>query len=207
MQALNNLFIEVSGTLIEHDIDPWLEFHGYDIFQGEGEWSVLKNRQRHRILVYKLALQAIVKSGCTIWISGVETEGLQRKYREWAYHPHEVALHNLLDALDTRHTPQNVQIQVIADNVPEKAIREARMAAFKANGTMGHANQSLRRIRMPFTWLESDSHAGLQAVDMALYIFQRHHVRADKDARAAKAVAELVEIIRPIIRRERLWNP
>lgn len=207
MRNLDHLLQEVSQQLIEHDIDPWLEFHGYEIFQGEGEWSFLKKRQRQRILVYTLVLKALANSGCTVWISGVETLGLRRKYGDWAYHPHEVALHNLLDSIDTRHNPQNAQIQVIADNVSEKALREARMANFKANGTMGHGNQSLRRIKMPFTWLESANHSGLQAVDMALYIFQRHHSKADKDARAARAVSELMEILKPIIRRERLWMP
>lgn len=207
MQNLRVLLADVSRVLIDHDIDPWLEFHGYEIFQGEGEWKFLKELHRKRVLVYRLVLQAIVDSGCTIWISGVETVGLKNKYRERAFHPHEVALHNLLDTIDSRHQPQNAQVQVIADNVSEKALREARMAEFKANGTMGTGNLSLRRINMPFTWLASSSHAGLQAVDMALYIYQRHHSRTDTDARASKAVTDLMEVLRPIIRRERLWAP
>lgn len=105
MQTLRVLLADVTRALIEHDIDPWLEFHGYEIFQGEGEWKFLKKLQRKRVLVYRLVLQAIVDSGCTIWISGVETVGLKNKYGERAFHPHEVALHNLLDTIDSRHQP------------------------------------------------------------------------------------------------------
>lgn len=207
MDTLKESFLGVSRTLIGHDIDPWLEFHGYDIFQGEREWISLKKRQRHRIFVYKMVLDAIAKSGCSIWFSGVDTEGLIRKYGDRAFHPHEVALHNLLDTLDDRYQPTSARIQVIADNLPEKALREARMAAFKASGTMGFGNKSLKRITMPFTWMESAGHAGLQAADMALYIFQRYRSGIDQDPRARKAVEDLIEILRPIVRRERMWTP
>lgn len=78
MQTLRVLLADVTRALIEHDIDPWLEFHGYEIFQGEGEWKFLKKLQRKRVLVYRLVLQTIVDSGCTIWISGVETVGLKK---------------------------------------------------------------------------------------------------------------------------------
>jgi hypothetical protein len=207
VEKLHSLVSELSGQLIVHEIDPWREFHGYELFHGEGDWLHLKEKRKLRVKVYELFLMALVGSGCTIWISGVETSGLARKYGANAFHPHEVALHNLLDSIDSRLQPAKVKVQVIADNLPEKNLREARMKAFKANGTMGTGNKSLNRIEMPFMWEESGRHIGLQAVDMALFIFQRHHCRVDNDVRAKRAVEDLVAIIRPIMKRERLWAP
>jgi len=207
IQKLSSLVSKLSMQLISLEVDPWREFHGYELFHGEGEWLHLKGKQRLRVKIYGLFLDALLLSGCTIWLSGVETFGLSRKYGANAFHPHEVALHNLLDSIDSRLQPQTARVQVIADNLPEKNLREARMKAFKDNGTMGTGNKSLSRIEMPFRWEESISHIGLQAVDMALYLFQRHHGRIDKDPRAGKAVEDLVAILRPAIKRERLWKP
>ncbi|MGH8574043.1 MAG: DUF3800 domain-containing protein, partial [Gammaproteobacteria bacterium] len=76
------------------------ELHGYDLFQGKGDWEPIKRMPRARIGVYDQALRTIADHDVTVIIRGVMTQRLRDRYGNRAWHPHAVALAHLLERCD-----------------------------------------------------------------------------------------------------------
>lgn len=64
------------------------ELHGYDLFQGKGDWEPIKLMPRARIGVYDQALRAMADHDVTVIIRGVMTQRLRNRYGDRAWHPH-----------------------------------------------------------------------------------------------------------------------
>ena len=191
----------------ELGIRPDAEFHGYDIFHGEGDWRPLRGQIRRAVQIYSDAMQAIVASGAVVFYSAVHSGQLVRRYGDFAFHPYEVAMHNLLTKLDEHFSRRAVTIRVVADKVQEQALREQRMAHFKANGTMGYNPRTLECILFPFEWASSSIYRGLQASDMLLFIHQREFNMKAEGKNFHKELVKLAAEARRIMRGQRFWKP
>jgi hypothetical protein len=198
---------ELLEELSIHGMSVDAEFHGYEMFHGEGDWAPLFKKPRLRIHAFRRLFQIMATHNVDVFIQGVHEGALNIKYGQAAFHPHEVSMHNLLCRLDEDLRPREHQIVVVADKIHEQDAREARMANFQKYGTMGWNACKLARISFPFVWADSKSHHELQIADVALFIHQRKVNVRQGDARAMEEVDRLHDLLRPRLRSFRVWHP
>lgn len=198
---------ELLEGLSIHGMSVDAEFHGYEMFHGEGDWAPLFDKPRLRIYAFRQLLQIMATHNVDVFIQGVNENALNIKYGHAAFHPHEVSMHNLLCRLDEDLRPREHKILVVADKIHEQDAREARMADFQKYGTMGWNSCKLARISFPFIWADSKAHHELQIADVALFIHQRKVNVQQGDFRAWQEVDRLHDLLRPRLRSFRVWRP
>ena len=138
-----------------------------------------------------------MKSGDRISVRGIDgTDRLNSRYK-YPDHPHTTALGHPLERLEDHGARTGEQIRIVGDKVPDEAQHERRMAEYQLIGTPGYRPARLEHIEMPFTWADSSSHAGLQAIVLALSNYRRKRYVTETSSWKAYEVQRIRDAIYP----------
>ncbi len=192
-------------------ISPEAELHGHDIFQGKYDWADMKELVRARIGIYDKALQAIADRDVSVIIRGVMSERLKDRYGERAYHPHTVALTQLLERVDLLAEERNELALVIADE-PGQADQQpeyrADLRTFQDVGTWGYRSRRIERVVDTLHFAPSSESRLLQAVDLIAFLYHRiATTKSGTDMRQVRANRKLWARIDQKVWHRYLWRP
>ncbi|MGH3898027.1 MAG: DUF3800 domain-containing protein [Pseudonocardiaceae bacterium] len=191
-------------------ISPTAELHGYDLFQGKGDWEPIKSMPRARIGVYDQALRAIAKHDVTVIIRGVLTQRLCDRYGDRAWHPHAIALAHLLERCDEYLEGVN-DLGLIADEPGQADQRpkyRADLRRYQEVGTSGYRRRRITRIVDTLHFAPSSASRLVQAVDLIAFLYHRIMTTSEAaDARAVRANAALWQRIEFRVAHCYCWRP
>lgn len=207
-QSLQDAFRAIAKRYEADGIPNEAEFHGYEIFHMLGHWQGFSDKPALAVSAFRQGFEAVVATQPRFFIAGVNQQRLKARYGEFALHPHEVALHNLLDKVNRYAHTVNKKVVLVADKVEDYEQREERMLAFQKHGTMGYSPSKLSQIDFPICWEDSSSHPGLQAVDMGLFFYQRRaNVKVEKHSRAEGEMLQMRQLMIPLLEYRNIWHP
>lgn len=186
------------------------EFHGHDLFAGNGYFSGMSPAKR--IEIYNDVLKGIEIAEAEVIVRGVEKSGLQRRYRN-PYHPHDIALMYTIESIERTARERDCRVLLIADEAKEvenAALRD--LAQYQELGTSwGVYTEQIDHIVDTIHFVPSHSNGGIQLADCATYITARvEKIRAGivPDNDSAKAVEGLWEShIVPRLQTRDIWFP
>ena len=206
IRALDTSFDELLWkTHKAHGIPLSAELHGQELFHRSGDWFGLSGKPNAAFAVYRNALNKLTMSGARIFIRGVDQIPNLAKYVD-PHPPHAIALQHLLEQLQKYGAAKGEQISIVADRVPDQAQHEARMDAFRLNGTKGVRQSFLENIEMPFQWESSADHRGLQAIDLATFVYLRRRYHTESHPKLAFEVQRLRDAMLPAIQYHNVWS-
>lgn len=192
-------------------LSPTAELHGYDIFQGKRDWEQLTQLVRARIGVYDKALRAIADHDVAIIIRGVMSERLKERYGNKAFHPHSVALTQLMERVDILAEEHGELALMIADE-PGQSDQQPEYRAdlrhFQEHGTWGYRSRRIKCVVDTIHFAPSSESRLLQAVDLIAFLHHRRvTTRPDADARAVRANDRLWSRIADKVWHQYCWTP
>jgi len=187
-------------------IDPSAELHGHEIMQQRKQWRPLAGKIRAAVKIYKKGLAAIADSGAKVFLEGVDVDRLNQRYRH-PDDPHEVALRHVLERVNDYALSRDRKVLVVADTVPGQANHAAIMELFSKIGTPGYRSSMLPQVIHPVRNDDSSLHFGLQAADLAVYLYRRRNCVVETSPAAEKSVKEMWSTLLPSLQHARLWVP
>ncbi|WP_054012542.1 DUF3800 domain-containing protein [Arthrobacter sp. ERGS1:01] len=187
-------------------VDPQTELHGHEIMQQRNGWEPIAGKHRAAASVYGKALTAIVDSGAKVFLQGMDVERQNARYSN-PHDPHEVVLRHVLERVDEYARQKQLDVLVMADQEPGQAQHAAMIELFSQTGTPGYRSSTLSRIIQPVRFDDSHYHAGLQAADLAAYLYNRKCCDRGAHPRALKARKDLSAKLSPAVHHERFWMP
>lgn len=188
-------------------IAPDAELHGYDIFQGKGDWADLKHKVRARIDVYAKALQAIADRDVKVILRGVDRNRLKARYGENHDHPHSITLTHLIEQVDIFAKGNNDLALIIADECEGQDQYQRNLRTYRTAGTWGYKARKITTVVDTMHFASSRASRLLQAVDLVAFLYHRIQVGADNDPRAKKANEALWERVAPKVHHQWIWIP
>lgn len=180
------------------------ELHGYPLLHGEQDWSAAKPRQR--IAIYRWAFDAIAAHDVRIFLCGVDSKRLRKRYAR-PKDPHDVCLQHLLERVDSYAKRTDQEALIIADELHEHDRRRHDLRDYKTSGTPGFLSSRLPRIVDTIHFAPSHHSRLIQAADLIAFLHHRRTTQKESDPRAQKANDELWARIGPRIQHQRLWRP
>ena len=191
----------------KYGVDPQAtEFHAHDLMQGRNDWDALRGRTGEAVWVYRQVVRAIVDTNSRILIEGIDVRRLHARYA-YPDPPHEVALRHLLERIDERCADAGRTVHVECDIIDKQNELTRVFQRFASTGTPGYRSSRLPRIHQPLSFVDSRTSDGVQAADMAIYLYRRAKEEHAGNVRAAKATARLMTAMQPAITHERKWCP
>lgn len=188
-------------------IDPSAELHAHEIMQQKNEWKPIAGMHRAATSIYKRGLRVISDSGARVFLEGVDVVRLNARYGSYADDPHEVALRHVLERVNDYARLKNETVLVVADECDGQAQHAAIVELFSRIGTPGYRSSRLLQIEQPVRFDDSCAHAGLQAADLAVYLYQRKKSVVETHPEAQKAIRQMWSALSPAVKHERLWTP
>lgn len=182
------------------------ELHGYDLFHAREDWTPLSGMARARIGVYQDAFEAIAAHDVSIVLRAVDRQRLVERYPS-PRPPHEVVLEYSLESIDACARTANDLALVIADEVPEEAKHRENLRWYQEHSTSGYKAQRIERVVDTMHFVPSHASRCVQGADLIAFMYHRVLAVPTPDERAAKAIRELMSIIRPRIVVQRCWYP
>ncbi|HEX6456657.1 MAG TPA: DUF3800 domain-containing protein [Solirubrobacterales bacterium] len=190
--------------------DGRFEFHGHDLYAGNGYFSAKSPAER--IAIYDEILRGIETAEAEVVIRGVEKTGLQRRYTN-PYHPHDIALMYTIESIERMARERDCRVLLVADEakeVEDAALRD--LAQYQEVGTSwGWYTEQIDHIVDTIHFVPSHSNGGIQLADCATYIASRtEKIRAGivPDNASAEAVEQLWESrIVPFLHTRNIWFP
>jgi hypothetical protein len=167
-----------------HGIDPSVELHGHELFQGKGPWHIIPTRLR--IDVYAKATSAMERSGAKLFLRRIDKAGQAARYAR-PQRAHEVALQYLLEDLNDYASRIGEQVLVLADEVHSEARHRTNFRWFKTMGTPGYRQTTLDAVLDTIYFGPSDHSRLLQAANLAAFMYLRRKTVTENDPRAARA--------------------
>jgi hypothetical protein len=195
-------------TAHEHRTSECIEFDGHELMGGSGPWSNLRGRHREAAGISTAVLGAAAGAGVRYAFRGVDVARLNARYR-YPRTPHAVVFGHLLEQIDrfaAIHDP-NEQAIVVADEIATQAEHQRAFAGYQAFGTIGDEPSRLAHISAPINFASSASSDGLQAVDMAVYVYFRRRRVHNAHAAAQRTLERQWELIAPRIAHDEHWVP
>lgn len=186
---------------------PDAELHGYDIFQGKGDWADLKPKVRARIDVYAKALQAIADHDVKIILRGVDLARLKARYGENHDDPHSITLTHLIEQVDIFAKGKGELALIIADECEGQEQYQRNLRTYRKTGTWGYKARQITTVVDTMHFASSKASRLLQAVDLVAFLYHRIQTGAGSDPRAKKANEELWERVAPKIQHQWIWIP
>jgi hypothetical protein len=182
--------------------DPASEFHAYDMFHGEGEWSTVAVPMRAKACV--LAVKAIAKSGATFVCRGVDIRKLRDRYSN-PYPVHELALAQALESADEWLTKRGDHAIVVADEHHTAEDGRRRFRRMTLGPSAGYSARKITRLVDTLYFGPSHHSRLLQAADLATYFTNRLKT-VDREAPAARAsMRKIRESLESCTQRVYIW--
>jgi hypothetical protein len=199
------------GHLIAADVpdfDADTEFHGYDMFHGEGEWKVVP--VGWRVKACKLVTRMLAKSGAKYVLRGVDVRALERRYGTRAHPPHALCTAQSFESIDEivrRDAGPGTMALVVADEHHSAPDSRRNLRKFKASSAAGYTRKPVDRIADTIYFGPSHSSRLLQVSDVATFFVNRHETITESDERARRAVDGMWKDIMRATRFFYVWSP
>lgn len=183
------------------------EFHGKDLFAGEGYFSGMAPTKR--IEIYDDVLKGIQMADAHVVIRGVHKERLRRRYTR-PFHPHDIALMFTIESIERLAQDIDCRVLLVADEareIEDAALRD--LANYQELGTSwGWNTERVDHIIDTIHFVPSHRNPVIQLVDCATFIAGRKR-KIDRGLVAPNsAVTDLwSERIEPYIAENAVWHP
>lgn len=181
------------------------EFHGHRIMSGRDGWESIRNKHRAAGQIYGHVLAGLAKLPAKVFIEGVDIARLNARY-SYPDPPHLVCLRHVLEDVNNYAGTKSEDVIVICDQVTDQDSHARRFGIYQRIGTGGFRASKLGRIEQ-MMFADSADSPGLQAVDLAVYLFRRRDAHPTNDVRAQRLVDKLWRTLRPIVAKARRWDP
>jgi len=182
--------------------DPDSEFHAYDMFHGEGDWSTVGIPMRAKACV--LAVESIANSGATFVCRGVDIERLRERYAK-PYPVHELALAQALESADEWLTDRGDHAIEVADEHHTAEDGRRRFRRMTLGPSAGYSARKITRLVDTLYFGPSHHSRLLQAADLATY-FTNRLVTVEREAPAARAsMRKIRESLDKFTHRAYIW--
>jgi hypothetical protein len=186
------------------------EFHGKDLFAGEGPFA--EKSPLERIEIYDEVLRGIQLVDGEVVIRGVNKKRLESRYTR-PYHPHDIALMFTIESIERLARKRDCQVLLVADEakeVEDAALRD--LVHYQEFGTQwGWRTEKIERIIDTIHFVPSHRNCAIQLADCAAYIAARVRkvregtVSRNRSAEAVEALWE--ERIEPFLWVNEVWHP
>ncbi|WP_249353713.1 DUF3800 domain-containing protein [Microbacterium sp. 2FI] len=181
------------------------EFHGHRIMSGRDGWEPIRNKHRAAGQIYRHVLAGMAGLPAAVFIQGVDIVRLNARY-SYPDPPHLVCLRHVLEDVNALAASKGEEVIVICDQVTDQDAHARRFGLYQKIGTPGYRPSKLARIEQ-LMFADSAASPGLQAVDLAVYLYRRRDAHVTDDARARKLADTLWWTLRPIVAKHRRWDP
>lgn len=187
-----------------YGLDPDVELHGYEIYQGSHGWKGVPVRAR--IGVLDDVVEAVASQHVWVIARGMDVAGQRARY-ENPGPPHSIVLQHLLERIDECATALDEHALVIADEIEGQARHRADLSTYRAAGTTGYRARKLTRIVDTLHFAPSNASRLVQAADMIAFIYRRSFAVQETDERARKVKVSLWNKLEPRVYRQGCWFP
>jgi Protein of unknown function (DUF3800) len=197
----------VSRASDAYGISADAELHGYDLFHGEREFKIMKEKPRARIALMNSVFRVIVDAESWIILRGVNKPRLEARYI-YPEHPHRVTMAHLIERIDDFCNRNQTHSLLIADEYheTEKALLRD-MVTYQDYGTWGYLAKKITCVIDTIHFVNSRTNPLVQAADMVAYLALRRRSHRDCDPRELRANAALWGVVEPRIRHQHCWYP
>ncbi len=188
------------------------ELHGHELMGGSGDWKPLRGKHWVSAAIYARALETMRDSGVRVVVRGIDITRLNARYR-YPDPPYSLALQFSLERLNEHLVKRcaSSAARVVADEVHTQAQHVRQFGDFKADGTPWYRTSKLECVDH-LEYGDSRSHDGLQAADLAVYLYRRRYGAVYEGERehpqAKKTRKALWRILHPMLLPESdVWQP
>ena len=158
-----------------YQCSPEIEFHGYELFHGEGEWAFLAGQYEVQKSIYLEFLNIIINYDLGIYIKGIEMAGFEIIYGKQRHIIHNAALTWNLEKIQEKAQILGTFALVIADEVNSHSdYYRANLRYHQQNPTFGWRPVVLDRIIDTMHFAPSEESLMIQAIDMISFA----HIRS-----------------------------
>ncbi|MDO4888173.1 MAG: DUF3800 domain-containing protein [Actinomycetaceae bacterium] len=191
-----------------HGLPSEIEFHGHEIMGGAHEWKGLRGRHREAFSVYNEALRAVASADVSFLFKGLDVVRLAKRYSD-PFPPYMVTMTFLLEKINEHARTQSPdECIVVADMNSLQDKFQKNFEDYKTRGTFGYKKSKLERLSSPLNFADSSTVIGLQAIDLALYVYQRCHCAPENEhPKARRSREKLWAIIEPNVTYQNIWYP
>ncbi len=193
----------------QYGLNPEVEFHGYELFNGEGDWRPIKRDYDAIKSIYIGFLEIVFRFEVRIFIKGIEIEPFRMRYGDAIRDIHNAALLWNLEAVQEKATTFNELVLVVSDEVNENEIHfRANLRHHQINPTFGWNPVVLDRIVDTIHFAPSRESFLLQAIDMLAYV----NIRARTEVKNV-ALKDFQNLIMSLFRNPKylkyyhVWHP
>lgn len=188
-------------------VDPGIEFHGHPIMHGRGDWQCLRGKVHESIALYRQAMRHINQVGPRVIVEGVDVARLNARYR-YPDPPYEITLRHALERVNDLTARLGYESCLVrADMVSKHQDFKEAIEGYTRIGTPGYKSQKLERIEQPIEWFDSVAERGIQAVDLAVYMYRRvAEPDPAENPRARRAARTIMRELGPLYS-ARKWVP
>jgi hypothetical protein len=192
--GLQRAVLAVPGRFRAHGVQPNIELHGYDIWNGRNEWSPIHLNYPLREHVFRVTLRAAAEAQASIAFVGLDrrANNLQELPKARC-----VAIEKLLECLESENEKTGERCLLIFDE-ETSTTKELISAVHNHHRAILLNNKAPRIVERP---LITPSHVspGIQVADLAAYVFRRSHSHLETDERAQGTINRLLKLMQPMI--------
>ncbi len=187
--------------------DPEFEFHGYDLFGGNGLFADMSPAKR--IEIYGDILDCIGRVGAKAIIRGVYKPGLATRYAN-PFHPHDIALMFTIESVERLAREHDFRVLLVADEareIEDGALRD--LANYQQLGTTwGWNTERIDHVVDTIHFVRSETNPAIQLADCATFVAARQRKIDSGLVSANAAVTDLWRTrIAPHVLRDSIWYP
>ena len=168
---LNKRFSKLASLYQErNNLAHTPEFHGHFIMTGRDDWFALEANFGSAIALLNKLTVAISQSGSTIFVEGVDTKKLNKRYK-YPNHPHEICFRHLLERVNEyliKNGAIGTACKVVADTVPDQSSYQEQVNDYCRLATPGWRSQKLVCIDPLIDFVDSREHFGVIGQNVVL---------------------------------------
>lgn len=186
---------------------PDFEFHGYDLFGGNGYFS--GRTPTERIQIYDDLLSGIGAVDAHVIARGVDKPGLAARYPN-PFHPHDIALMFTCESVERLARAHDCRMLLVADEareIEDAALRD--LASYQQLGTSwGWKTVQIDHIVDTIHFVRSETNPAIQLADCTAFMVARQRKINRQEVKPNSAVTDLWDrLIRPHQWANELWYP
>jgi hypothetical protein len=185
------------------------ELHAHELMSGAGPWKPIAQNTRLKIRLLRRILQLVASIPmAVIFTEGTDVARLNARY-SYPEKPHAITLRYLLEVMDRWGVASGAEISLIADDHPTKGDHQLELRRYQEVGTGAYSPRVLTSLNGPIDFVDSRDSPGVQLADTIVYLFRRREylIRTGANPKSIQTVADLLKIVRPQVKRFRLWAP
>ena len=154
-----------------YKLNPNIEFHGYDLFNANGDWVLLKNEYETIKLIFLGIIDLILSFDIEIYMKGVTQDNFRKRYPEHTRQDiHNAAMIWCLEKIQKQLALTKELVLVVADQEHEgESFYRENLRHFQMNPTFGWQPVVLSNIVDTIHFAPSNASYMLQAIDLLSY--------------------------------------